>query len=716
MAAVPVRQPVISFPAQDGSHASRVYVLQGFVYFGLSFTGLPGGYRQEQIDVEVNAGTLVLGVVPPPIISATVSLADVANAHFSVNAQWGVQVMSAIYDRPSGKIRMTVELRLGDHDGSIRGFSYTVVVLARDPRGDLPQPGVIEHPTREHFNDIVIDHAEIYDARIKQAFISSASIDVAHINDLFVDESRPPRLRVIFVRPENNPMFPFPEDNDTGKGTSAEPYHSLRRALRDVPVVLKGSRIVIDCTGMGRIDLEPIHDAGGITIIDSSGYQMPPCLGMGRFFDHDWEYRETPGGPIIGYPLTPDTIEYELAIMATPEATGAEIPAGTVESDELTGLRQVTVPGASWVEDEFAGLFAEWGPPDFRSRCPILRNSTTTLYLAMTFQPQFPIAIVKPSAELHLPAGFRGLEFSATIASINLFGIKVSTEIDPDGYVTSETPLTVRNAIILQIDNCVLEGIRVDAGSIVMMNGSVVDSGKGSPFAFNGAYSDPERVRRVQLEGGRFSSSNTLFKNLCLDQSANGGQVLKFLACGFIGCTPVGHGEGIRRGHADEADNYASLNFALRSCVIRGAVRSGVNCFGGGINHLLYVSIEEPAEHGVFARGPGLIQALDVVVSGAGGSGYFLTDGAQVRIAANLNQADRPTYGTAPNQGFGISAEEASQVRIEESAGLPASKQESTTGTLGDVRVGSLLETWAGLRAARRAYDSDDGTRVSFTS
>ena len=704
---IPVRQPVVSFPVVIGGVPHRTYVFQGFAFFGMSFKGNPSGHRNEKVVVDVNAGKLNLQAPPAPTISASASLADVMNEKYAVNARWGVQVLSTDYDAAAGKIRMTLDMNLDDRDAYFHAVSYTVVVqaieLGRDP-APTPPPGVIEHPTREHFVDITIDHAEILDAKILKAFISEAIVDEMHVQDLFVDETIPPELRVIFVRPENNPAFPFAEDNDTGSGTSADPFHSLRRALREVPLVLKGKRIVIDLTGMGRIELK--------SMVDDFGYALPPCLGSGKFYIHDYDYHEVAGGPVVPYPVTPDELEYELAIVAVPEPTGTEIPAGTVEGDPLTDLRTVRVPGAGWVEDEFAGLFAEWGPPEWRTRVPILCNSDSTMRLAATYDPAFPISIVRPSAELHLPAGFRGLEFASTIASVSLFGIKVSAEV---GATACETPLAVRNAITLQMNSCVLEGLRVDAGSTVLFQGSVLDSGKGDPFSFNaGAFIDSLQIRRLQLEGGRFTAYGSVFRNLVLDQSSNGGQVLTFRDCAFDGCTPVGHGAGIRRGHDDSGDDHGNLDFAMRACLIRRAVRSGISFFGGGISNLMYVAIEGPKENGIFARGPGLLQALDVVISGAGQSGYQLVDGAQIRIAANVNQADRSAYGTDPNAAYGINASESSQVRIEESAGLAVTRQENTTGALGDIRVGATDVTWAQLRAARRSYDADSGSRVSF--
>jgi hypothetical protein len=474
-----------------------------------------------------------------------------------------------------------------DNDGHLARIGYQVTVIAKMPQDHLRDALVVMFGGSVwQFGGVLSPKVETSQMRAGEAIVERATItslaagraDVrrAFIEDLFVVPHVPETRKLIHVRATGS---------DSNDGSVTSPYRTVQRALRDLPLVLAGQRVFIDCTGIGLEDLP------------ADGFRFPSVIG--------------PGGAVQVAVAFDRQIEWEtdVTIAAAPNQVDV-IHDYTDALDPDTNLVTLIDPTKSWLPGEHQGRIAVGD--GLYETAAILGNTATELSLACDFPLSRPVRIVEPSAELRIAATDKNLEIRSALASVQLYGVKIDAQLE----------LEHTN---LSLTCCVVRSVRVASGHVAAF-GVTFDSGGIAG-------------RRIRFDGGSALVQYSLIKNLQLDQFRGHWKVL---ACGFEGCSPVGQGSGSAIGRSSPEDLISPMTFDVEFAIIKGSTDVGLLYLGGPTAYVRRVKIVDAARDAVRARGAGRLVLDACSGSGSAGYGVLVQDGAQVTCEDPSNNEAGP--------------------------------------------------------------------------
>jgi hypothetical protein len=191
-------------------------------------------------------------------------------------------------------------------------------------------------------------------------------------------------------------------DDRTADGTLARPFKTLQAALATWPLDAQGNTYVIDRTGCTD--------------------QLPPAFSLPALRDSRGPQLRFPAQPL--YP--PFSSEGAFNILAEPRTLATVEEIGETATHPRSQIVTVTVPGATWIPDQFRGrqIVAADG-----FGFAIHSNTADTLRLCSDWAPRLPWRIVEPSAVLigdSDPAQARGaINLNGAQATIVLGGQRI---------------------------------------------------------------------------------------------------------------------------------------------------------------------------------------------------------------------------------------------------------------------------------------------------
>jgi len=445
------------------------------------------------------------------------------------------------------------------------------------------------HANRLEVDDLAFSAGAGDSLTLRQLTVNrDATIARAEITDLFVPATIPEARKLILVRATGS---------DAGDGSAAAPYRTVQRALQDVPLVLNGQRVFIDCTGIG------------VESFPAQGFQFPITLGTGRFV------AATPGAFFDGHL----SYESELTIAAA-HTVLEQVDTYLEESDPVTKLVTISVAAPTWTPGQFRGKLAVWD--DEWIMAAVIDNTETEIELAVDFVPGGPLRIVEPSAEFRVADtdyfSQSSIELTGTQASVKFYGIRFSHAANSAWPYVAQ-PIKLCNTLGTTLDGCVLQGLTVLENSAgVSGYAIVIDSGGGS-------------TGRVDIQGTGLALQYSVLRDVALNQhSAFGRTQWKLFMCGVIHCSPLGHGAGTAISHSSPEDLLARMSFDVEYTLVRDAQGHGVLYRGGAPAYVRNVRIVDAGGDAVRAIGPGRLQLDACEGSGSAGYGVNVLDGAHV--------------------------------------------------------------------------------------
>jgi hypothetical protein len=373
--------------------------------------------------------------------------------------------------------------------------------------------------------------------------------------------------------------------DEAGDGSVGNPYATLKRALLDVPMIIKSDvTYAIDLTGMGVV---PIDDS-----IYLGGY-----LGDG-YTRYDYANNWRAYGGSLNFQSEPIVLD-------------------TIDAGDVTGI--VTDPDStlktyqtskSWTPSAFKGAIA-LGPDGSFQAFAIADNTGSDLKICTRYNLSYPFQIVVPSAELqwaggtYVPINLWNNKASIGFSCLKLTGRPNTWGAGVESYGGNEH---------IQFWACQLSAYRAGAfpynadgltqfyGTSLLGDGLQFCGWKGNFKNFYGCFFD-------DLQRDETGYHDPTFNEI-------------FQACIINNCDPWGIGHGYN-------DCFAG-GFSIYKCEILNAKSVAVQALNVDPSILKDVLINNAASHAVYARGPTYLDLADVAGSGNGGLGVKLTNGAQI--------------------------------------------------------------------------------------
>ena len=359
--------------------------------------------------------------------------------------------------------------------------------------------------------------------------------------------------------------------SDFSVGSLENPFATLEGCSRRVETALYGRR-------RHTIDISGLTDSREVL----EGFITPRTAGRVTFDPAPTEHPSF-------------LIDAPFMVRAVP-TTVLTIPTFNTTVEDTHDMLTVTVPGASWTTDEWAGFML--GGSGYAESCMISRNTNDTLYIACGVPMTGPLEIWDYSATLDfgVTGDFNaGLELH-TYGSALFQGIRFSTK--STGFAVT---LECRGGGTTYLSNCRFDGgLQVKGSGTVVLDNCYI-TGR---FGFD---------NNVEVTMGRSAMYQAAAASHAGDFSFSSVRVRE--------CGPLGHG----------GSGTVMGTFDLRNCEILDGTGNGVDYNGGKRASVRNTVISGCNNDAVSATNPGLLFLSDVQGSGNGGYGIDAGYGVLVR-------------------------------------------------------------------------------------
>jgi hypothetical protein len=412
--------------------------------------------------------------------------------------------------------------------------------------------------------------------------------------------------------------------SDNGTGSLANPYRTMKRAVRDVPSIIPpGVRFIVDITG--------------ITEELPLDYALP-CwkapVTINKFSDQFFLF-----GTAVEIRATPRLV----AMIPAPDAqiNDADIDIALSGPDAVTGLVTITLKDArgSWATNLLKGKFVVGTGGNVGINGVIVENTNSTILIATTDVPPTPIQIMEPSASISgtsTPGGGgfggggglpRGCLNAINCDSIMFSGLRITTNNAPadraHGLVIGGNGFGVAQMCELQSPSfsCVSQSITRVLRSWI----------KGTPrFEAN-----------IILANGLMDATTT---NAATTTNFQNHTLLVLRRMAFEGCGPIDIGTVLPGGTflpGDPPFLAAATVLSMENCLVRGATGDGMR-FHGMRGRLSQIDISGCGGDGVrIDSGAGFVELFNVRTTGVAnaGVGVRVNDGMQAKVDAATSGA-----------------------------------------------------------------------------